>query len=385
MNKVLIYGIGALGEENLNIIRQGLSDRYNVIGYMDTYYQKKFYQYKKVFKVEELKEIDYDYIVINAYSQASDDEIYRFLLENGVRKEKIVRYAKYAFYDHEFPFRHIENRVEVLRNLTEEIPYEGILFGMSYAEIGIDVNQLSRNILNLAHPAFDLFYHRLTIESVFQTKIKLENIRYIILELPYYIFNFDLSLCGSGLFQSSMNYIFHWQNWHHFTEKEENREFIEGFPIFQDMFLRDSRGNSSMVENRRTMTDYQFTEKDIKEHVVSHTIKKYHDATVEENQFIFQDILKMIGEKLPGVKLLILICPQPSVIRKLYEEYPAQKQVFEEEMKSTKAMYPNLAILDEQALFTNHDEYFSDTYGHLNRKGCDVLTRYLDKILKELM
>ncbi len=381
MYDVIIYGIGALGEKNLNIIRCRLSDRYKVIGYMDSFYQKEFYQYKKVFKIEELQEIYYDYIVINAYNQFTDNEIYSLLREHGVQHQKIIRYAKYTFCSYEFPIRPIANKIEVLRNMTEVPKFEGVLVGMSYAENGIDINQLSGCIYNLAHPAFDLFYRKLTIEALFLEKVKLEKLRYIIFELPYYIFNFDLSLCGNGLFQSSMNYIDYWKDWHHFDENEENREFLMGFHIFKDMFLKDSVGNFSMVENRRSMSDNQLTKKKMGDHVISHTIKKCHEKTMKENRYIFHEILKTVAEKFLNVKLIILVCPQPSVNIALYEKYPLQKQVFCEEMKLAQEMYPDLIILDNHELFLEHDEYFADTYGHLNRNGCDIFTRHLDQEL----
>ena len=245
MYDVIIYGIGALGENNLNTISHNLSNRYKVIGYMDSFYQKEYYQYKKVFKMKELSEIHYDYIVINAYSQSTDNEIYNLLREHGVEQQKIIRYAKYAYFSSEFPLQNILNRVEELRIMPEVPEFEGVLIGMSYAERGIDINQLSGCVYNLAHASFDLFYRRLTIETLFlkEVKVKLNKLRYIILELPYYIFNYDLSLCDNGVFQSAIPFIDCWKKWHHFDEKEENREFLMGFPIFQDMFLKDATGN----------------------------------------------------------------------------------------------------------------------------------------------
>lgn len=385
MYKVIIYGIGAGGGMNLNIICSRLSNRYEVIGYMDSFYKKEFYQYQRVFKIEELSEIDYDYILINAYRQSSDDEIYNMLLQHRICREKIIRYAKYAYYSSEFPIKYTENRLEIFQRLKIRPKFEGFLIGMSYAEIGIDVNQLSGYIFNFAHSAFDLFYRRLLIQSIYELKSGLEHIRYIILELPYYIFNFDLSLCDNGIFQSAINYVSYWKDYHHFTEKEVNRCFTEGFLTFQDMFIKDFLGNSSMVSNSRIMIDktYADSHMDLKK-AIPHTIQKPHEMTMDENRKIFRDIIQMIKEKAPHIKLVILVCPQPSLTRKLYDKYPLQKKIFLEEMESAKLQYQNLIILDEQELFMDHDEYFIDTDGHLNRTGCDAFTKFLDCQFKRL-
>lgn len=384
MKKVIIYGIGAMGENNLNQIRERLSDRYEVIGFMDSFYQKEFYQYLKVYKIGELPEMDYDYIVINAYNQSSDDEIYNLLSGYGVPNGKIVRYAKYAYRSPEFPVSSKFNKLMIFRQQNLLPEPDGLLIGMSYSELGVDVNRLSGCIYNLAAGALDLFYNKLMTESLFSMGKIIEQSRYFIFEMPYFIFNYDLSLCDHGLFQHTMNYISFWERWHHFREKESNKEFLRGFPVFQDMFLRDSQGNSSMILNCRAMSEMRILEEGNGDNVVSHTIKKNHIATVEENRDLFQQIIKMLKEKAPHIQTIILICPQPSFIRNLYEKYPLQKQIFWQEMRRAQEAYPDLIILDEQELFTGRDEYFADKYGHLNRSGCDKFTEFLDQKLREI-
>lgn len=384
MNKVIIYGIGAGGGANLNLICNKLSNRYEVVGYMDSFCKKEFYQYQRVLKIEELSGVDYDYILINTCRQSSDNEIYNLLLKYGISKKKIVRYAKYAFYNNKFPIKYTENKLETFQRFVSFPQFEGCLVGMSYAESGIDVNLLSGYIYNFAHSAFDLFYRKLLIQSLLENEKGIENIRYIIIELPYYIFNFDLSLCDNGIFQSAINYISYWKNYHHFIEKEDNINFVKGFSVYQDMFIKDHLGNSSMVANGRVMTDKQYVDGKIECTDISHTIRKKHQSTIEENKYIFHQILQMIKEKNPYIKLVILVCPQPSVIRKLYDNYPLQKEIFWNEMKQAQEKYFDLVILDEHELFTGHDEYFLDIDGHLNSKGCDIFTRFLDEKLKEL-
>lgn len=384
MGNVIIYGIGALGEYNLNRIRDRLSERYKVIGFMDSFYQKEFYQYLRVYKIEELPEIDYDYIVINAYNQSSDDEIYHLLSRHGVIKEKIVRYAKYAYRSYEFPVSPKINKLMVFRQCGSLPKPDGFLIGMSYSELGVDANGLSECIYNFATGAFDLFYHKLMTESLLSMRTAIKQSRYIIFEMPYFIFNYDLSLCDHGLFQYTMNYISYWKEWHHFPEKERNKEFLRGFPVFQDMFLKESQGNPSMVLNCRAMSKTRILEEGDGNDIVSHTIKKNHSATVDENRDIFRQMMDMLKEKAPHIRIIILICPQPSHIRGFYEAYPLQKQIFWQEMRKAQERYPDIIILDEQELFTGHDEYFADKYGHLNRSGCDAFTKFLDEKLREI-
>ena len=90
--KILIYGAGEFGQLYL---RQMLLTNYClVVGFVDRNYKR--YNLKKyhVYSPDEIKDVDFDYIVIAIKSKEGLPEIYRTLESNGVRDEKIVFIGK---------------------------------------------------------------------------------------------------------------------------------------------------------------------------------------------------------------------------------------------------------------------------------------------------
>lgn len=94
--KIVIYGAGVVGQSYYLC----LSDKYNVVAWIDK--EKDFAQGQKIDRVEIVKNISYDYIVIAVKAKKIAEEIRQGLIKLGVRDEKIIwqqpKVSGWAFY-----------------------------------------------------------------------------------------------------------------------------------------------------------------------------------------------------------------------------------------------------------------------------------------------
>ncbi len=86
-SRVILYGKGDYGQQYLNQIE--VTKWCNIVGFCDRE-AGTFVENYKVFSIEELKTINYDYLVISIYNPVIAEEIQKELENNGVDKNKIV-------------------------------------------------------------------------------------------------------------------------------------------------------------------------------------------------------------------------------------------------------------------------------------------------------
>ena len=94
--KIVIYGAGVVGQSYYLC----LSDKYNVVAWIDK--EKDFAQGQKIDRVEILKSISYDCIVIAVKEKKTAQEISNGLIQLGVKDEQIIwqkpKVSSWAFY-----------------------------------------------------------------------------------------------------------------------------------------------------------------------------------------------------------------------------------------------------------------------------------------------
>lgn len=91
-SKILIYGAGELGQSYL---RQMMYTNYcTVVGFVDRNFKRYASNQLNVYSPEQIKELDFDYVILAMKNPGSLPEVKRILQENEVPQEKIVFIGK---------------------------------------------------------------------------------------------------------------------------------------------------------------------------------------------------------------------------------------------------------------------------------------------------
>lgn len=89
-SRVLIYGAGRVGTDYYRYVKE--TELYNLVGWSDKRADAYRAQNVKVQKIDDFKDIDFDYVVISVLHENVADEIRKELLKKNIPAEKIVWY-----------------------------------------------------------------------------------------------------------------------------------------------------------------------------------------------------------------------------------------------------------------------------------------------------
>lgn len=88
-SKIIVFGAGKFGKNMIRYIDK--TKQYNVAKWVDNYVSESMYLGYKIGRVEEIKDVQYDYVIIAILSHQIADEIEKELLDLGVKNNKIKR------------------------------------------------------------------------------------------------------------------------------------------------------------------------------------------------------------------------------------------------------------------------------------------------------
>lgn len=360
MKRVILYGIRGRGRKE---IESFLNDSYEIVGYSDsdTQYQKgQHINFNRFFKPEELKDIDFDYLIITLLNLDISNEIKRKLVEGGVKSSKIIQYALFADVQYPHPY-------EIFKKISNSWEFTGFILGMSHAHRGIDVNLFHEPVFNFGFNSNDLFYYYHLMKKLQSEDASRCRIKYCILELPYYIFNWDRSLSRSA-FRSMNSYTILGQ-YHHLDTVERN--LIKEYQIYEDMFKEKKMCNASVyntgIYDVRDMTANQ----DFME--ISHVWKLEHRDTWRENVIYFQKLITLLHQINQSMKIYVTVFPQnPGFYKKHKEIINKVQEQFYETIDSMHLK--DITILDYFRIYEQREDYFEDDC-HLNTTGRNAFTK----------
>ena len=253
----------------------------------------------------------------------------------------------------------------------------GFVTGLSYAEVGIDADELPFPLINLAVSSQDLFYDFQFAKYLFSTSEWASNIRYALISLAYYSFHYDLSRSSIGS-RSLMYYPFV-RTLHHFDAGRELdllhefEEKIEG--VFRSDYLTElfhilkKRDESWWVR----MVNGRLNERKIKaaREQAQKDSRKNYPLTVKENIQILTDYIRLL--KRYDVEPTLVVCPAQIYYNQFLsariknEFYQIAQQI------CTTHDVPLLDYFDSD-LFRDED-FYDPT--HLNSQGAKKFTRML--------
>lgn len=315
------------------------------------------------FKIKDLKLLNYDYIILTDMELEDYKIKLKKLVDFGIEENKIFMAKNLEI---EFEIEGFNYRIS---EFIQKNKIEGIITGLSYAEVGINTNFFNGEFINFALSSQDLYYDYKLLEYFLKIEKVKNNIKYVILNLAYYSFDFDLS-----------------------RTLERNRVH-RYYPIIKDTHNYKDEFRikllNKMYNLRWTNEDYAEIN-NLKKNIVmrndKETIQKgkkcaiYHskmksEEIKKENLEIFETILKLLKQN--NISPLILICP----VSKYYYEHYDKKRI--KEFYCNIDFYiqrDNIKIVDffDSELFDNSD-FWDDS--HLNSKGAIKLTKLIEKEL----
>ena len=218
----------------------------------------------------------------------------------------------------------------------------------------------------------DMFCHYgFLIKLISDYPYSVNNIRQIIIELPYYIFNYDLSQFGDFVY-TKLLYFKLIDDFHHITDPKTKEEFSLYTNIIDKPkpFVRSHaklKDFLSAIGVTSIRTIYRsVTNRD-------NVWVKYYKETVKENIALWEKYLALVRDNFPNAKLLVLVTPMNSVFRFTHkEEINKWRTIFYENMKG-------LDVLDNFELYNN--PFLYGDHCHLNQKGGEKYTKYLQKTM----
>lgn len=358
MKKVILYGIRGRGRKE---VEKFLSDSYVIVGYSDSdiqYWNCQYINFTKFYRPEELKDVEFDYLVITPLNFEVSNEIKKNVCV-WVDASRIVQYALFADVQYPHPY-------EIFQKISDSCEFAGFILGMSHAHRGIDVNLFNEPVFNFGFNSNDLFYYYHLLKKLLDDKEQCR-IKYCILELPYYIFNWDRSLSRSA-FRSMNSYEILGQ-FHHLDTMDGN--LIKEYQAFENMFKRKkmynvSVHNTGIYDVRDAVADQDFMG-------ISHVWKSEHTNTWKENVIYFQQLITLLHQINKYMKIYVAIFPQnPRFYKKHYEIIDRVKKNFYETIESMHLQ--EIDIWDYFEVYEQMEEYFEDDC-HLNTSGRKAFTK----------
>jgi len=262
-----------------------------------------------------------------------------------------------------------------LKKLSKNNSIETVIIGLSYGFFGVIEKEIKKCI-KLALPSQDIYYDYCTLEKIVN---KNSNIKYCILSMAYYSFDFDLSLTSEVWRIDELYYPIYRDSHHHHNvvnsnikieKRPKSLEYL--YEILNVMGLRDIKRkywggiNSSFdllsEENKKIQG---------KERANTHN-KLDYPKTVIENKKIFIQTLELLKQN--EIKPIIVVFPTV----KYYSEFFSKdiKLRFYEILNELRNDF-DFQIVD---MFNNKTFNLSDFMDsdHLNINGAKKMTQILN-------
>lgn len=395
--KIVIYG---LGKEAL-FVKRMIKASHQILGFTDSFAQIEWYDECRYYKIDELKDISYDYIVLALKGRKVSDTVRETLVEKyHIREECIVDFFE----------MYAEQKIDkVMQACVRKC--DGVILGISHAALGINPRYLAGECRNLANGSEDIYYHYQVLKKcVASYGDKVENLKYVIVDLyDYTIFNYDASLSEQILFYWSHGGLM--EDKHHFARNTHYSKSLE-----EEM---KAKGYYSLVENklrllRKNLFDEKLIQKELQElysteepiylgyndfpletqfsscisqepqipfnmHYMGE--KRYPD-TMQENIYWLEQTIKLLLEINQNIKIYFLLMPR---YYKLEEYHNVLLQDYREEFeriinkfeRAYGIKYLNMKNVDG---ISRNPHFYRDT-AHLNYYGSIAFTNILNRII----
>lgn len=376
--KCIVFGLSTIR----NSIEQYLNKNIEIIGYSDSFSKLNTFNNRKFYNIYELKNIDFDIIIIAINNGKSSLLVKTTMINMGIDKEKIITAQDYYKY-----INYLKGSKKYVANMNVNDKIEGIILGISYGQTGIIPNVLGKNFYNLAFGSQDLFYDLQQIKLLKRYKRELiSDLKYVIIDMyNYTYFNYDVSLSNNAsafIFVNGFDEIHNLKSNKEYNEIENNfyssdftdKEISRLSKVFNDsLIVRNNENyyfNKEEREKELSQSEIEFVKG---KSTISSIESKVFCETEKENKKIFNELINEIYEINSGIKIYAVLLPT-------YYGFNNKSKI------NWKNRFMNIIneftcdnrvqFFDYTNIFLNKKEYFLDLE-HLNYKGAISFTNIL--------
>lgn len=306
--------------------------------------------------------INYDYLIISDYFNCN------------LEKKRVINindYKKY-YYDYEI-FRAYDSYFNCQK------PIDGFITGLSYAEVGIDTEQLSYDVINIAVSSQDLFYDYKWAKMILNNQEIGATVKFAIIGMSYYSFEYDLS--KSNLKNRVYNYypFFRTSRDHPFAQEIVN-SYTKFEQVASEIFKKDyntifynllkEKSDSWWNGMVSEVMDKGKIEKD--KWIIERDCDKDYPETVQENTRILREYILLLKSK--KITPIIVICPTS---KHYHTDFSHRiKNEYKDIINKIKCEF-DVEVFDyfDSNAFSDEDFYH---VSHLNKNGAMKFTKLLN-------
>lgn len=385
--RCIIYGLSTCRQQ----LEVYLKDDIEIVGYSDSFANHKFYNGKKFYKPNELKNVKFDKVIIAINKIVDCIEVEKSLTEIGINKSKIITIYRFLKYIYELK----NNSSLIDKTFTKsESKVEGMVFGLSYGAMAIVPKYLNFNCYNFCRGSQDLYYTLAQIKYIKEKyKNKISDLKYIILDMyTYTYFNYDVSLT-----KNSFDFIYYNgfdDDTHNlskninYSDEIVNTVTLELTSKEKDTFEKVFKKDLIIRKDDR----YYYNEEEISNIIDEEEINRYYisplgHSSIEGNLFsetetenikIFEEILKEISDINSNIKIYLVLIPRYKLKEEKMEKIESRwKNRFYDVINNARKKY-KFDILDMKKIekISGVRENYSDLE-HLNYNGAVKFSKML--------
>ncbi len=359
---------------------------------------------KEVFKEQlrsissQMDEIDYVFSFVSRHYMPTEEELADWVIEEldhiGIPKYKF--FDGFRIYQSFYPK---EKYARILSNPDID-KLDGIVFGISHAEVGILSSLLPGRAANFASSSQDIYFNYLTAQKIWKEfPEKVSDLKYAVIDMfDYTYFNFETMLTDATInfFQISgldcpalfdkignknisasaeeINAYLQTQ-WPHATTTEQ--------AVFSQLF------KNAKDYDEHAYCDYPLTDRTRK--LQQDTIQGYHDnpnitsiqintfgESIERNLEYFCEFLRFLKSKNPDLVIFLCLLPKYRDVEEFeISQFAVWKEFFENLLSKVQKKVPFIYFnyKEDISLSCNPDYYWDMT--HFNHDGSVAFTKKL--------
>ncbi|MFA5524724.1 MAG: hypothetical protein WDA24_10245 [Tissierellales bacterium] len=377
--RIIIYGLNEISIKVKELINYNSCELICFISSDSNYIHRKI-DGIEIISYNQMSGYAYDYLII---TDTDVEVINKMLMDKKLNEEQIFNYI-YYIYAYGF-YASPEFFINYSKFLNSNKKYDGIITGISYTQKGICTELLRERFFSFANPTQDLFYDHEMMKLALSFLDVKETIKYVIIGLCYYSFQYDLS---RSIQSNRCNYYYLvTKSYHNYSQAEKGEKFLSDFNKVSNKILIENHDRifiegheEKYIEIINKGKELKFdssllseVEKEKCIDAVKQEFNKDYPLTVEENKAIFKEYLELLYSH--NIKPVIAIPPET----RLYRDNISQriKDEFYSIINEFQKKY------DFQFLDYFYSDYFDDSdfydVSHLNNKGSEKWTKLLDK------
>lgn len=370
--KVIFYGINRFQNKLENLI----SSDYEIIGYSDfdkKYEQISCYEYKPFYNSENILKAGFDYIVICNSNKKESEKALVNLRNLGIEDDKIVQ--TYCLSWNERMFR---TTFDDFININRK--FDGLVFGMSYSRFAFLTHYFDKSFFKFSLGGVDLYTDKKWLGYLLENhKELLTSVKYVVLDLPYYIFNWDITSTSQIFYR--MAYFDKFDDYRKFGESPAGQKYITNYRTLEKMFAERFEPDKNIYSNNYFENGQMLKKANDDTYFAASGIwYKRYENTIQENQVIFQEFISLIKQINPDIKIAVVTYPYCQKFLEVNKEYISNLQKeFYQIINSTDGC-ENIKIFDfiKETKYKFDDTCFRDAT-HFNGKGAELFSHILNK------